>query len=48
MRTSTGEPVTKSFDDTVFENSLDKDPGKDKIHEKERVGDKYEELRRGT
>jgi hypothetical protein len=29
-----GEPVIKSFGDTAVENSLDKDPGKDKVHEK--------------
>jgi hypothetical protein len=29
-----GEPVIESFGDTAFENSLDKDPGKDKGHEK--------------
>jgi hypothetical protein len=34
LRTSTVESVIKSFGDTVFENTLDKDPGKDKVHEK--------------
>ena len=31
IRTPMGEPVTKSFGDTAFENILDKDPGKDKV-----------------
>jgi hypothetical protein len=29
-----GEPVIKFFGEAVFKNSLDKDPGKDKVHEK--------------
>jgi hypothetical protein len=29
-----GEPVIESFGYTAFENTLDKDPGKDKVHEK--------------
>jgi hypothetical protein len=33
-RPSMGEPVTKSFGDAAFGNILDKDPGKDKGHEK--------------
>jgi hypothetical protein len=32
IRIPMGEPVTKSFGDTAFENILDKDPGKDKVH----------------
>jgi hypothetical protein len=31
MRTPMGKLVPKSFGDTVFENILDKDPGKDKV-----------------
>jgi hypothetical protein len=34
IRTPLGEPVTKSFGDTAFENIHNKDPGKDKVHEK--------------
>jgi hypothetical protein len=34
IRTPMGELVIKSFGDTVFKNILDKDPGKDKVHEK--------------
>jgi hypothetical protein len=33
-RTLTGEPVNKSLDDTAYENIFDKDPDKNKVHEK--------------
>jgi hypothetical protein len=34
IRTPMGEPVIEFFGDTAFENALDKDPGKDKVHKK--------------
>jgi hypothetical protein len=34
VRTPMGEPVTKCLGNAAFENNLDKDPGKDKVHEK--------------
>jgi hypothetical protein len=42
--TNGNKSVTKSSDDTVFKNSLNKDPGKDKM--KEKVGDMYEKPER--
>jgi hypothetical protein len=52
-RSPMGESVIKSFGDTAFKNTLDKDPGKDKVHEKpekrDAVGDinpedRYEDI----
>jgi hypothetical protein len=42
--TNANKSVVKFSDDTVFENSLDKDPGKDKMKEKD--GDMYEKPER--
>ena len=34
IRTPMGEPVIELFGETAFENTLDKDPGKHKVHKK--------------